>query len=245
MYKIFLYNSYFSVYSISMAGKVDTAQYIFDTLKDEILSLELKPSDEISEADLCKRFDASRTPVRTAIQRLSDIDLVEIAPYQYTRVSLIDYSCAKQMIFMRIVMESRILSDFIDKADEFLIEDLDHIIRKQDILLKGSFVAEDFYKLDTAFHSTFFRVMDALEIWRLMQESVHYTRLRMLDIVEVRDFLTIVEEHKEILNMVREKRKDGISTLLSAHLNGGLIRIKERSGGRYEKYFRNYKEGEI
>ena len=155
-----------------MAGQRDTAQYIFDTLKEEILTLELKPAEEITEADLCKRFDASRTPVRTAIQRLSDIDLVEIAPYQYTRVSLIDFSAACQMIFMRIVMESRILSDFIDKANDFLIEDLEHIIRKQDILLKGRFLAEDFYKLDAAFHSLFFKEMDSQEIWRRMQESV-------------------------------------------------------------------------
>lgn len=228
-----------------MAGQRDTAQYIFDTLKEEILSLELKPADELSEAELCKRFDASRTPVRTAIQRLSDIDLVEIAPYQYTRVSLIDFSAARQMIFMRIVMESRILSDFIDRANDFLIEDLEHIIRKQDILLKGKFIAEDFYKLDTEFHSLFFRQMNVLEIWKLLQESVHYTRLRMLDIVEVRDFLSIVEEHKKILSMVREKDKRDISSLLETHLNGGLVRIRERSGGKYEKYFKNYKIGEI
>ena len=228
-----------------MAGQRDTAQYIFDTLKEEILSLELKPADELSEAELCKRFDASRTPVRTAIQRLSDIDLVEIAPYQYTRVSLIDLSAARQMIFMRIVMECRILSDFIDRANDFLIEDLEHIIRKQDILLKGKFIAEDFYKLDTEFHSLFFRQMNVLEIWKLLQESVHYTRLRMLDIVEVRDFLSIVEEHKKILSMVREKDKRDISSLLETHLNGGLVRIRERSGGKYEKYFKNYKIGEI
>ena len=228
-----------------MAGQRDTAQYIFDTLKEEILTLELKPAEEITEADLCKRFDASRTPVRTAIQRLSDIDLVEIAPYQYTRVSLIDFSAARQMIFMRIVMESRILSDFIDKANDFLIEDLEHIIRKQDILLKGKFVAEDFYKLDAEFHSMFFSQMDLLEVWRLLQESVHYTRLRMLDIVEVRDFLTIIEEHKKILSMVREKDKKDIPSLLEVHFNGGLERIRERSGGMYKKYFKNYKEGEI
>lgn len=228
-----------------MAGQRDTAQYIFDTLKSEILSLELKPAEEISEADLCRRFDASRTPVRTAVQRLSDIDLIEIAPYQYTRVSLIDFSAARQMIFMRIVMESKIISDFIDRATDFLIEDLEHIIRKQDILLKGKFVAEDFYKLDAEFHSMFFSQMDLLEVWCLLQESVHYTRLRMLDIVEVRDFLTIIEEHKKILSMVREKDKKDIPSLLEVHFNGGLERIRERSGGMYKKYFKNYKEGEI
>ncbi len=223
-----------------MAGQRDTAQYIFDTLKDEILSLALKPGQEISESDLCSRFDASRTPVRTAVQRLSDIDLVEIVPYLYTRVSLIDYSSARQMIFMRIVMESRILSDFIDRADEFLLEDLEHIIRKQEILLKGSYAAEDFYMLDTDFHTLFFRETGCLEIWKLIQESVHYTRLRMLDIVEVRDFISIVDEHKKMLSYLRKKDKVDISKLLEDHLNGGLERIRERSGGMYEKYFRNY-----
>ena len=36
-----------------MAGQRDTAQYIFDTLKEEILTLELKPAEEITAADLC------------------------------------------------------------------------------------------------------------------------------------------------------------------------------------------------
>ena len=87
--------------------------------------------------------------------------------------------------------------------------------------------------------------MDCLEIWRLLQESVHYTRLRMLDIVEVRDFLSIVEEHREILSMVKAKDKKDIGALLDRHLHGGLVRIRERSGGKYGKYFRNYKQGEI
>ena len=87
MYKIFLYNSLFLTYTIVKMNiradiNKDTASIIFDTLKKEILDLTLKPGEEVSENMLTKRFNASRTPVRTAIQRLADMDLIDIAPYQ-------------------------------------------------------------------------------------------------------------------------------------------------------------------
>ena len=46
--------------------------YIFDMLKQEILSLELKPGQAISENEICSRFDVSRTPVREALRRLQE-----------------------------------------------------------------------------------------------------------------------------------------------------------------------------
>ena len=247
MYKIFLYNSLFLTYTIVKMNiradiNKDTASIIFDTLKKEILDLTLKPSEEVSENMLTKRFNASRTPVRTAIQRLADMDLIDIAPYQYTKVSLIDYSIARQMIFLRSVMEERVISEFINKADLFLIEDLEHILRKQEILLSSSsFNASDFYNLDTAFHSLFFRDMNCLYIWNMIQDSVHYTRLRMLDIVEVKDFISIYEEHVKMLGIIKTMDKKDLPALLSAHLNGGVRRIHERSNGDYDKYFRNFK----
>lgn len=46
--------------------------YVFDMLKQEILSLELKPGQAISENEICSRFDVSRTPVREALRRLQE-----------------------------------------------------------------------------------------------------------------------------------------------------------------------------
>lgn len=218
----------------------DMTSYIYDTLRDEILSLVLKPGDDMAENIICERFSSSRTPVRTAIQRLSDAGLVDIAPYQYTKVSLIDFSIAKQMIFLRSVVEAKILKALMKQADAFMIEDLEHIIRKQEILLSSNFEAPAFYALDTAFHSYFFSKTDNAYIWSMLQNNVHYTRLRMLDIVEVKDFISIVDEHKKMLAMIRQRDEKDAEGIITVHLEGGIRRIRERSNGCYSGYFKNY-----
>ena len=49
-----------------------SSEYMYQVLKNEILTLEIKPGEPMSENDLCKRFGVSRTPVRSALQRLRD-----------------------------------------------------------------------------------------------------------------------------------------------------------------------------
>lgn len=224
-----------------MQSSKDIATVIFETLKEEILTLVLKPGEELSEMGLCERFGASRTPVRTALQRLLDIDLVESAPYQYTRVSKIDISIASQMIFLRSTIESKIISDFMNVATAFELEDLEHIIRKQRILLSNDFKASDFYKLDADFHSFFYQKMECMYIWKLIEESVHYTRLRMLDIVQIGDFKAILGEHEKMFEMIKNKDVRDISALMKYHFEGGLNRMHNRNKEFYEENLVNYK----
>nr|WP_210334818.1 GntR family transcriptional regulator [Mesorhizobium mediterraneum] len=49
---------------------------VYDTLRNEILSLALQPGQLLDETTLAERFDMSRSPVREALIRLSGEDLV-------------------------------------------------------------------------------------------------------------------------------------------------------------------------
>ncbi len=236
-----LYNNRKPSYHKAMDSSKDLATSIFETLKSEILSLLLKPGEELSETSLCKRFSASRTPVRTAIQRLVDISLVEIEPYQYIRVSKIDYGITKEMIFLRSSIEGRLIKDFILKATPFDIEDIEHNIRREKILLSGDFKPSEFYKLDAEFHSYFYKKMDLMYIWSLINESVHYTRFRMLDIVKTGDFKAIFEEHEKMFEMIKNKDTSELQALIEYHFNGGLRRLENRSDEFYKDNLINYR----
>ena len=52
---------------------------IYQTLEYEIVTLKIKPGETISENQLCKRFGISRTPVRTALQRLEQNGFVLVS----------------------------------------------------------------------------------------------------------------------------------------------------------------------
>lgn len=62
-----------------MAQQLSTDE-IYRTLESEILSLKIPPNDTLSENQLCKRFNVSRTPIRSVLQRLEQNHFVQIIP---------------------------------------------------------------------------------------------------------------------------------------------------------------------
>ena len=219
--------------------QLDNSNLIFRTIRREIINLQIPPGKQISESEICERFKVSRTPVRTAFQRLSDINLLKIIPYRGIHVSLINFHQLKQMIYMRIAIESKVIRDFIDCYDALIFEKLRYYLRKQEIQVKNACTATEFYNEDAAFHYIWFKTVDKVFLWRKIQHAqVHYTRFRMLDMTGIGDFDAIVKEHNQILSIIENKQKDAVEPFLTDHLNGGIKRL----GNKINKEFANYFE---
>ena len=67
----------------------------------------------ISENEICERFGVSRTPVRDALRLLQEQGFVETVPYRGTYVTLLSLDNIKQMIYMRVAVETMVLRDFL------------------------------------------------------------------------------------------------------------------------------------
>ncbi|QQO10853.1 GntR family transcriptional regulator [Breznakiella homolactica] len=216
----------------------DNSILIFRTLKNEILNLTIPPGTVISENEICERFSVSRTPVRTAFQRLSDAKLIKNIPYRETTVTRINLNHIRQIIYMRIAIESKVIRDFIDQYDPFAIEKIRYGIRKQLVLLGTEFTPPEFYTEDSSFHRIWFRATDKELLWRKIQHAqVHYTRFRMLDIVEARKFSAIEKEHEQLFSIIQKKDKDGVEPFMTKHLNGGIQRLGKRIYREFSDYF--------
>ncbi|WP_281973158.1 GntR family transcriptional regulator [Ruegeria faecimaris] len=66
-------------------------QFVYETLRDEIIDLALAPGSAIDEAKLSKRFSMSRTPIREALVRLTSEGLVATLPNRASIVAPIDF----------------------------------------------------------------------------------------------------------------------------------------------------------
>ena len=75
-----------------MAGNKDIATMIYEDFSEKILSLEYKPGMPFSENDVCEMYKASRTPVRTALQRLADKGLIDLLHTNPSFVNLFFYN---------------------------------------------------------------------------------------------------------------------------------------------------------
>ncbi len=218
----------------------DNATIVFETLKSDILSLSIKPGQAILEMDVCKRFGVSRTPVRTAFQRLSDCGLLEIIPYKGSRASLINLSIVNQSIFMRSAIEEKVIKEYIDLYDEYSLCDVHNLLSKQRILLdRNDFTAVQFYQIDSSLHKIWFSRLNYDYLWNLIQTlDVHYTRFRILDLVDdASHFTEIYDEHQKLINAIDNKDKDEALKIIDNHLQGGIRRLKEQILTKFSSYF--------
>lgn len=106
-------------------------ELVFETLKQEILDLRLEPGRMLSENDICERFGVSRTPVRDALRLLQEQGFVETIPYRGTYVTLLSLDNIKQMIYMRVAVETMVLRDFLQVQTPMVMEDIRHQIARQ------------------------------------------------------------------------------------------------------------------
>lgn len=60
---------------------------VYNTLLSWIMEGELRPGEKILDKDLAEKMGVSRTPVREALRRLEDKDLVESSANRWTRVA--------------------------------------------------------------------------------------------------------------------------------------------------------------
>jgi len=70
-----------------MNSKVLLSQQAYDKLEKMLVSLELKPGHIYSEKELAEIMGFGRTPLREALQKMSNIDLVEIIPRMGIKIS--------------------------------------------------------------------------------------------------------------------------------------------------------------
>ena len=84
-------------------------EYAYRVLKDNIMSLELKPGEVLSEMELAEKLNLSRTPIREVIMRLKGEHLIDVKPQSGTSVSLIDMDLIEEAVFMRFVIEEEVL----------------------------------------------------------------------------------------------------------------------------------------
>lgn len=101
---------------------------IFQVIKNRIIDLELEPGSAINEKELMEEFDVSRTPVREALIKLSQIGLIETRPRIGTFVTQIDIQSVKHAYEVKKNLEGLAAELAAKRATDREIEELFAII---------------------------------------------------------------------------------------------------------------------
>ena len=165
-------------------GRLDrsrqAAPQIFETLRDRIMSLELKPNTLLSRSALQTEFGISQTPVRDALMKLEQEGLVEIYPQHATVVARIDVDAARQAHFLRVSVELEAVRRIAEKPDAAFIARLRATIGEQRrMTARGDYPG--FVAADHAMHQLFCDEARVPDLWQIIRRQCgHIDRLRRL-----------------------------------------------------------------
>lgn len=191
---------------------------VFQTIREDILKGKFKQYDELREATLGKELGVSRTPVREALRQLELEGLVEIIPNKGAYVTGISKEDVRDIYVIRSMLEGlcvRWAAEYITKEQ---LEELDEVILlSQYYLDKGN--AEQLTELDGKFHQILYEASRSRILNHVLSDFHKYVQLARNNSVKTEERARkSIEEHREILEAIREKDLDRAEKLANSHI---------------------------
>ncbi len=219
-----------------LAGE-STRDYASRFLCTNIISLELKPGQFLSETELAKEIGVSRTPLREALIDLNRANVIETYPQRGSMVALIDPDLVEEARFIREVLDISVLEIACDVATDEDIMNLEANVKLQEFYLEN-YVTDKIFELDNEFHKMIY-VMAHKERTYTMKAGmmIHYDRMRALSLITVKD-TKIVNDHRLIFEAIKKRDKEEAKKIMKKHLSRYDI-DKEEIKKAYPEYYKN------
>ena len=179
--------------------------YTYTVLRKNIIDLNLRPGQIISENEIATSLNVSRTPIREAFARLVSEELLEIYPQKGTQVSYIDLNRVEEARFMRLKLEEAVVKLACEEFSEKSLFDLDATINQQEFYITNkNYIAA--FDLDNSFHELIFKGCFKERIWNAIHfMNADFDRIRALSLMSSMNMDIVLNQHKGIIIAIKAK----------------------------------------
>ena len=196
-------------------------EVIYDDLKEKIVFCELLPGTPISEDEIGKEYQVSRTPVREAILQLTRENYITIEARKSTKVSKISLQEMNEIIESRLLIEPYIIRTQNDLLGPEMIQKLEEIMYKFDeISLDDEKSLRKFLNIDYEFLSLLVGLSNNQLLINfckdILQRSIRQWYLMYMR-MEGR-LSTAKNEHKEIIGLLAKGEFTNAARNLEQHI---------------------------
>ncbi|MEC7760692.1 MAG: FCD domain-containing protein [Pseudomonadota bacterium] len=215
-------------------SKLQSRMQVYESLRNRILNLDLKPGVALSEGALAAEYGVSRTPIREALIRLAEDGLIDNRTRHRTFVSAIRFDEVMDGQFAREALEIAVVHDVAQHMTDSVREKLRASLeRQQKAVENGNF--ERLFQLDEQMHQMFAEASRRPGIWKfIVEHKMHTDRLRKLTLFP-EHVPNLLEQHREILGALFDEDPDGAADAMRRHLRFIVEHYRELSA-RFPQY---------
>lgn len=195
-----------------------STEVIVNAVTRAIVEHRLQPGAKLVEQTIGDRFGVSRTIVRQALIRLSQLKLVRLEPARGAFVAQPSMTEAREVFAVRRMVESQMLRALVDQAKPADIKRLKaHLKAEREAVSRIDVATRT--KLLFDFHVRLAEVLGNQVLTELIQELVSRCSLITLMYQSSDDAGASNAEHVGILQAIEARDADEAIRLMNAHLN--------------------------
>jgi DNA-binding GntR family transcriptional regulator len=196
---------------------------IYELLRAEILSCALPPGAKIFEQRLARRFGVSKSPVREALLRLREQNLVEVRPRSGYRVKPISISEIREMYEIRLVYEVACVDLAIRHFDKKKLARL-----RQSTSFGGRHSVAEWIIANRHFHMALAETCGNSRLMEMASEFIsqfdRFTLVSANRLSKPPNFRSFAAEHLAIVEAIERRNKRSATTLIRRHIEASQKR---------------------
>ncbi|MBR6148108.1 MAG: GntR family transcriptional regulator [Lachnospiraceae bacterium] len=191
---------------------------VFKTLRQAILTGELKPGERLMEIHLANKLGVSRTPIREAIRQLELEGLVIMVPRKGAQVASITEKSLTDVLEVRLALEKLA----VELACKRISYEQKEILKEKMLefeQLAGTDDASLIARADVAFHDAIFESTGNMRLGQMVNNLAEQMyRYRFEYIKDISGHEKLVSEHRLIYDAIIRADIEEATKQISVHI---------------------------
>ena len=189
----------------------------YSLIKSKIINCEYPPNAFLNETTLMEEIGSSRTPIREALSKLEQDNLVRILPKKGVMVSDLSVNEISMIFETRILIEPYIVGHYGQFVPSDLLSSMKDTFSLKNL---ADISTKEIYAKDDQFHKLLVDSSNNVYFMRAMEHIYNQNyRLRVLTGNRLQErILNSNNEHVNIIELMLEKKFDEASAALKTHL---------------------------
>lgn len=208
--------------------KKNLSDIIYENLKENILKGDISDSIKLQEDNLTQIYDTSRTPIRDALRRLEQENLIEKLNYGGYKVKELSLREIEEVFGIRCALESYAASLATQRISKKDIRKLEKILE----LSRAAAAREDydaFVELNTEFHQLLYFASNSELLIKILQNVWDYFyRYRKVILSEIKHLEESMNDHSDMLENMKSRDAKAVEKLVQDHVNNAFEVLKQR-----------------
>ena len=208
-----------------MGKKLTLTDKIYQDIKDDINAKVFQPGEKLNIKELARKYDVSDTPVKQALQRLSDEKIVVNTPNKGMSVRAMNSHEMGDIFEIRRMLDTFLIKDIVTTLNynaDLRQQLIDNLERQKAFIARddSDHKPEEYFELDMEFHTLYLKAsgnQKAVDIFCDMQPFTYATG-RYVKQPYSRD-CECVKEHEAILEAAFAGDLEKLQEAVTTHLN--------------------------